>query len=175
MNKDTLFTIVFVVIIILFQLFGSVLSRLVKRDRQTSGKTGGTGGAGRVLQTLKSRVSREIQMAMEQAAASRKGAEWTNIAEKTPARPRKASLSQAPMKRGVPGKPATGAVASSEEEDLINEIRQGLLAEDEDVSTPVVKEDEGVVTELKAGYTVEELRQAVIWTEIFAPPLALRD
>ena len=175
MDKDTLFTIVFVFIIIMFQLFGSVLSRLVKRDRQSSAKAAGSGGAGRVLQTLKSRVSREIQMAMEQAAASRKGAEWTNIAEKTPVRPREASLSQAPLKRGVPGKSPTAAVPVSEEEDLINEIRQGLLAEDEDVSTPVVKEDEGVVTELKAGYTVEELRQAVIWTEIFAPPLALRD
>ena len=173
MDKDTLFTIVFVVIIIVFQLFGSVLSRLVKRDRQSSANAAGSGGAGRVLQTLKSRVGKEIQMAMEQAAASRKGAEWTNIAEKPPARPRKTALSQAASKRGVSGKPATAAVPLSEEEDLINEIRQGLLAEDKDV--PVVKKDEAVFTELKAGYTVEELRQAVIWTEIFAPPLALRD
>lgn len=193
MDMETVLSIAFVAVIILFQVFGAVFSRLIKRGQAASEKPAKAGG---LIKTLASRVNRELQQALQQAAAARAGQDKQNgdIAALFQSQTADRTLSgdgrdRPPAGKKPPGRPKTAAGHSAagpsvrhqaaggpvaidpilDDEDLINEIRQGLFEEE------ALKTDESMPVAPKPGYAVADLRRAVIWSEILAPPLALRE
>ncbi len=153
-NIDTIITVVFVAVIILFNVFGTIFSRLIKRGQAGSDKTARTAPAEGLFQTLKSRVSNEIQVAMDQVAVPKT------------ARP-------ASPKAQKPKPPP--AVPSREEDALIDDIRQELMREDVVAEAPEARKREGGLALADLSFSGRDLRRAVIWSEILAPPLALRE
>lgn len=181
---DTLITVAFVAVIILFQVFGAVAGRLLKRGQ--SGPEEKAPEAGGVLKTLVTRVSREIQMAMEQAAANQGKAppaeypepEGLSASGKQQQDRRQTAVSRLPGERPtrirpIVKKPAAPAAVepAPEEQSLIDDIRQELL---NDAVREMEIDDGSAPAASPAGYAASDLRQAVIWSEILAPPVALR-
>ncbi len=164
-NLDTLFTVVFVVVIVLFQLFGVVLSRLAKKGGSGQGKAAKSDGLVQVFKKL----GREIQTAMEQQTHA--GGSWPQEQPE-----KKETFVQTGKPRQPPfpvyenaGTPPPAVPPRTADEDLIADIRQGVLKEVED-NTAVTQTE----TTLMA-YRVSDLRRAVIWAEILGPPKALRE
>lgn len=197
MDVDTLFTVIFVVVIILFQAFGVVAGRLVKKGRAVPDKSAKPGG---LIGVLASRVNREIQAARQQAAAARTGPAGQNgsldallqtgqagrdifaelnarlpVGEKPMPRVEKtegwSDAKRAARLRAVAQEATLPAAddAAVAEQAVIEEIRKGRLdnAAGKNAATePVAPED---------GYAAADLRRAVVWAEILAPPVALRE
>ncbi|MEW6077642.1 MAG: hypothetical protein AB1724_07520 [Thermodesulfobacteriota bacterium] len=213
MDMDTLITVVFVAVIIAFQLFGSIAGRLLKQGRSAPGQSEKKEG-------LLTRVGREIQRAMEEAAAKQREAshddappdrvreeEKTVVDEGPGKKPAPATRRPAP-RRTAPTRPAikkperrTPAVSApsvarsvvrkqekpaavesvQEDKALMADIRQGLLeaaAPDKPGVSPAMTGQDGPALagiEPGNGYEADDLRRAVVWSEILAPPVALRE
>ena len=163
MDIDTLLTVIFVVVIILFQLFGAIAGRLIKKNKSEPDKPDG------VLQTLKTRVSKEIQTAMDQVAAAQGKSDRPVQTKEIPAQTRSAPRS--PVKKQKP----PPAVSIREEEELIDQIRKDLMEADVTEAANEVRRTERRPASAMTSYTGADLRRAVIWAEILGPPVALKD
>lgn len=169
---DTIVTVVFVAIIIVFNVFGTILSRLVKGKKTGANKKGRAAKADGILQTLKSRVTDEIQTAMEQVAVAQGKQGATARPAQTPVQPGRPLRSTEGVKKTAGSTPA---ISNREEAALIDQIRQEMLGDEDFQETRKAEMVESDPVPAAGGYAVTDLRRALIWSEILAPPLALRD
>ncbi len=184
MDIDTLFSILFVVVIILFQGVGMMLKKRKSRRPEAAGETSAGPKKG-FLQTVVNRIQEEMEQARQaaQSPASGPSAGWEQFM-KTPAR-EKAEPERAPAAATGRGNatfagdrtgPASSRVTLSAAEAGLEEIDL-----DENFSAepppPAKKNPSSAILQRPSGKhspDIHELRRAVIWSEILAPPLALR-
>ncbi len=186
-NLDAIFTFLFVVAIILSQVGGAILKRL-KSQRRGQDEPGGKTEDRRpgIIQSLVTHIKEEIEKA-QQAAQPPPGQPtgWeafktsSDIAKDT--RVEDASAARSAYRQ------TTETITDDYQEDLSDDLsidedilenEQLLKGVPDDLNPPTPPTPPATPPSRSGRYAtnrVRELRRAVIWSEILAPPVALRN
>jgi hypothetical protein len=168
MDLDTLIPIIFVLLFVVAQIFKSMASQ--KKDTSTQ-KKGGKPGIKDLLTDIASQIKKEIEAANAPPQPQpQPSSGWEKV---MPPKPEKASEhKQAPTpeqakvshkKRAVKAPPILHKKGAADRK----------LPEKKVPVKPTAPEKRSFPETLD--YTTQGLRRAVVWSEILAPPLALRD
>lgn len=200
MDLDAIFSVLFIVVIVVFQLFGGLIRKIARRRADTKEANKKPQRPG-LFDTIIRRIKEEIEAAREAAltpppsaeqppVASRSASGWNALmpsepaeTEDAPAPTRKplsafdASHETPAVKSGAKppspqtrpreiGHPLTGPKTSA----LYQEPAKKAMPSTYSRTDPSLQKKRTPHHE-----RILELRRAVVWTEIFAPPLALRN
>ncbi len=168
MDLDNLIPIIFVLIFVVSQIFKSMVSQ--KKDPSKK-KTGGKPGLKGMLAEISSQIKKEIEAANAPAQPQpQPSSGWEKV---MPPKPEKAS-------EHIPVPTPKQAKVSNKKKEVkappILHKKGAAERKFPEKKVPV----KPIATEKRSfpetlDYTTEGLRRAVVWSEILAPPLALRD
>jgi hypothetical protein len=168
MDLDNLIPIIFVLIFVVSQIFKGMATK--KKDPSKK-KTGGKPGLKDLLADIASQIKKEIEAANAPAQPQpQPSSGWEKV---MPPKPEKASEhKQAPTPKQAKVSHKKRAVKAPP---LLPEEKseKRILPEKKAPVKPAAPEKRSFPETLD--YSTEGLRRAVVWSEILAPPLALRE
>ncbi len=183
MDLETIISIAFVAVIILFQVFGALAGRLLNRRKAEGAKPPAGGGR---LKGLVERVRTELQETVRAAGEARREAPGS-AGEKTTTPRLDAGQTTPPPFRGersaerrpaavADGQPTAARAETSAWSGAAEAAVQDEIARDAIGAKAGEKTGETALTGPAADFpdSAAGLRQAILWSEILAPPLALR-
>ncbi|RLC27547.1 MAG: hypothetical protein DRH32_10135 [Deltaproteobacteria bacterium] len=171
MSLDTFISILFVVFIILFQVAGMLVERMQK--------SGGTSRAGSLIGTFMARIKKELEMAVSgsggpEAAGAKAMSGWDELMpdeqrEQVSQEPEPAPVMVREDAEDVLPGPGAAVILQPLEQD-----EDGIRAA-ADAESRAATAGQPLPDSTAALPSIQELRRAVAWSEILAPPLALRE